>query len=272
MKTYALALGMIFYGMVGLHAQIFADLQFLQTTDVSSWAETARITKIELLPDNMTIEHNRGDWPEVTPPGWDGPIQFTVFAAVNDGSWVTAGGLEFWKGRTQTGDPIDHIMHDWYSYEPRLAQHQINAGDRVCFFVTAGDLRVKTLITVRERSQLACLTVPSSGVGVFTFEGVVTPPPFPPLPPPVPTDLTELINRVINLEMSFVELKQRAGQTNERVQVLIGSFDHRINIENELFAGLRNDVEALKARTVPISCSASLSLGVRVPISCKLGF
>lgn len=256
-------------------AQTFADLQFLQTADVKSWAPTSRITKIELLPDNMTIEHTRGDWPEITPPGWDGPIQFTVFAAINQGAWITAGGLEFWKGRTETGDPINHIMHDWYSFEPRLDTHQIRAGEQVCFFVAAGDLRLKTLVTVEERSDLACLVVPASLTGVFTFEGSTPPPPPPPvvIPPPAPpTDLTELTNRVMNLEQSVVELKQKADRLSLLYDTLNSAFNERMSIENALFSLLRDEVDQLKSRQVPAACQASIMLGVRVPISCKLTY
>ena len=63
-------------------AQIdIAELQIENSPDVRDWAPTAAISKIEFWRGaGMHIEFDkRASWPDVVPPGWDGPVQHTVW-------------------------------------------------------------------------------------------------------------------------------------------------------------------------------------------------
>ena len=43
-------------------------------------------------------------WPDYTPPGWDGPLQYTVWAVVNvNGRWYTSGFIQMWRGPSEHG-------------------------------------------------------------------------------------------------------------------------------------------------------------------------
>lgn len=291
MKTYALALGMIFYGLVGLHAQpVHVDNG---PAAILGFAETAHITKITFEPHNFFVEFDKQNvWPSVHIPGWGDPnlsdaqkascsllgvdngcIQYTLFPVINvNGEYYTTGALELWPGKNGTGGPFSDAARNWYYQAPTMAGHQPGPGERVGFMVVAGDFRLKDLRSVSERSSIAWVNVPDNDTGVFVFGAASNPPPTPtPVPQPPtnqPPDLTALTNRVTNLEMTVTILQQQIGQMDVRVSdamSLLGRHDMQL-------AGVAADVDALKARPVPVSCAASINLGTRIPLSCKLGF
>src|SRR5205823_2663870 len=121
---------------------------------------------------DFTKKDGGNRWPDVVPPGWDGPLQYTVWMVVNiGGRWYTSGGVEYWYGLQYSGGPVSQFAYNWY-YNPQvwgpLANHQPANGEQVGFFVTAGDERVKDVTRVRERSQVVVLPFPSGG-GYFSF-------------------------------------------------------------------------------------------------------
>ena len=49
----------------------------------------------------------KATWPNVIPPGFSGPLEYTVWAVVNiNGQWYTSGFIQMWNGRASTGAPI----------------------------------------------------------------------------------------------------------------------------------------------------------------------
>ena len=144
--------------------------------DVANWPIAAQITVIDFTGNGLRIDFTKKDggnrWPDVVPPGWDGPLQYTVWMVVNiGGRWYTSGGVEYWYGLQYSGGPVSQFAYNWY-YNPQvwgpLANHQPANGEQVGFFVTAGDERVKDVTRVRERSQVVVLPFPSGG-GYFSF-------------------------------------------------------------------------------------------------------
>ena len=76
--------------------------------DVANWPITARISVLDFSSGGVDVEFTKKDgpgrWPDVTPPGWDGGIEYTLWMVVNiDGQWYTAGGVEFWNGLGRSG-------------------------------------------------------------------------------------------------------------------------------------------------------------------------
>ena len=143
--------------------------------DVAYWPITTKIDAMDFgngVHVDFSKKDGAGRWPDVTPPGWDGPLQYTLWMVVNiGGQWYTSGGAEFWYGLDRTGGPAAQFASNWY-YEPLvwgpLANHQPANGEQTGFFVTAGDARVKDVHTVRERSNVVVMPFPSGG-GYFTF-------------------------------------------------------------------------------------------------------
>jgi hypothetical protein len=144
--------------------------------DVANWAITTTITSMDFRGDGVRVDFSKKDgpgrWPDVVPPGWDGSLQYTLWMVVYiNGRWYTSGGAEYWYGLDRQGGPPNEYAYNWY-YAPEiwgpLANHQPGNGERVGFFVTAGDARAKDVRTVNERSNVVAVPFPSGG-GYFTF-------------------------------------------------------------------------------------------------------
>jgi hypothetical protein len=151
-------------------------------TDIASWPVTTTITRLEMQPTGAPAEgvslvfSAQNTWPDYTPPGWGGPLQYTVWAVLKiNGQWVTSGFIQMWNGRPSTGAPIlaDFAL-DW-AYDGRwgpMAGYQPQVGEQMGFFVSAGNARgVGTVTSVRERSNVVLVNLPANDTGVFTFAG-----------------------------------------------------------------------------------------------------
>lgn len=167
--------------------------------DVRGWAETITISRLTMRPgkdEGLSFEFEpRHKWPDYTPPGWDGPIQYTVWPVVSvGGQWHTAGIIQMWRNRPSTGAPLLTQWTDW-CYDPNrwgvMVNYRPKVGDKVGFFLTAGNARKGSagtepdVTSVAERSNVVWVELPPGDQGVFTFNDSPTPSPLPvPSPPP----------------------------------------------------------------------------------------
>jgi hypothetical protein len=165
--------------------------------NVASWPVTVKITRITMRPngvqpDGVAFDFTQMNWPEYTPPGWTGSLQYTVWPVVRiNGAWHTAGIMQMWKGRASTGAPLlTSFAKDWV-YSDRwgpLVGHQPVVGEQMGFFLTAGDARDQTGVTsVAERSNVVLVNVPANDSGDFEFPDATPPPPPVATPPPAGT-------------------------------------------------------------------------------------
>lgn len=148
--------------------------------DIASWPITTAITRLEMQPTagaapgvSLTFSA-QNTWPDYTPPGWDGPLQYTVWAVFNiNGHWVTSGFIQMWSGRGNTGAPLLTDFAINWAYDSRwgpMNGYQPHVGEQVGFFVSAGDARGNRGVTsVRERSNVVVVNLPANDTGVFTF-------------------------------------------------------------------------------------------------------
>jgi hypothetical protein len=146
--------------------------------DVASWPATVRITGVTIRPSGAPSSGVSAafgsNWPDFTPPGWSGSIQYTVWAVVKvNGRWYTSGFMEMWRGRDSTGAPILSDFAKNWAYDARwgpMAGYQPQAGEQMGFFVTAGDARGFSGVTsVRERSNVVVVALPAGDSGSFGF-------------------------------------------------------------------------------------------------------
>jgi hypothetical protein len=134
---------------------------------MGSWAEGARITAIDFTPGAMLVDFDRregpGRWPDVVPPGFAGPLQYTLGMCVNIRSqWHCSAVVQFWYGRELTASaPPSLIGREWF-YDPArwgpMAGYQPSEGETVGVFVCQGDCRNNTegsVSPLRERSNVA---------------------------------------------------------------------------------------------------------------------
>jgi len=144
--------------------------------DIASWPATAKITRIDMSPGaGLNLEFTtKASWPDYTPAGWDGPLQYTVWAVVNiSGRWYTSGFIQMWRGRPSTGAPIlSDFARNW-AYDARwgpMMGHQPFAGEQMGFFVSSGNARGEAGVTARrERSNVVIVSLPPGDSGSFPF-------------------------------------------------------------------------------------------------------
>jgi hypothetical protein len=154
--------------------------------DIASWPVTHKITQLTMQPTagtnpGLSFQSSaRSAWPDYTPPGWDGPIQYTVWAVVKvNGQWYMSGIIQMWRDRGSTGAPLlTDFARNWV-YDGRwgpMAGHQPVVGEQMGFFLSAGNARgVGTATSVRERTNVVLVSVPANDTGVFTFSNALKP-------------------------------------------------------------------------------------------------
>ncbi len=152
-----------------------ATTQIVDAPDIHGWAITTVITRIEITPTNTIFTFSKqvdpGSWPDVVPPGFAGPIQYTVWAFIPiAGQWVGSGFIQMWRGRDGVGDaPSDYARNWWYAarWAP-MTGHLVTPGSQIAFCVTAGNARDNVgPLPLNERSQLVLITAPVGDVGTF---------------------------------------------------------------------------------------------------------
>jgi hypothetical protein len=208
------------------HAQDAIDLHRLHIhsspTDVADWPVTVTINAIHVRPrgplDGFTFDAAIPDSWEYHVPGWgvgtscpgDGCLWYTVWPVFNiNGELHTAGIVQMFRGRENTGAPWLTDWHEWAYARDRwgeLVDHQPAAGELVGLFLTAGNARdQRTVTSKRERSNLIAFPYPAGDSGEFRFDAPAPQPPpstDPPSPPggyspppsqPMPPDALALL-------------------------------------------------------------------------------
>jgi len=148
--------------------------------DVANWPPTARITALNLGPQDGDLDHDHEEgadaWPSVVIPGWVNPdgtpgtIQYTTWMILfRAGAWRTAGGIESWRGRLGGFGPVNGYAHNWYFFDPALGGLQPAPGELVGFFCTAGDARRKNVRLATARTAVVAVQFPSDQGAVYTF-------------------------------------------------------------------------------------------------------
>lgn len=263
MKTLFLSLVAVLALAHPASAQIdVQQLQIVNSPDVRGWAPTATITSVQFWKDaGLHFEFDKhATWPDCIPPGWDGPLQYTVWILLRvNGQWYGSGIIEMWRDRQSTDDASvtenNKIARDWV-YDGRwgaMAGHQPQPGEMVGFMLTNGDARGKDAHCVAERTKIVELAWPASSPANPSFvwvEGenapIPTPTPTPtpvPVPSPTPaplpsTDLAPVLtalNTLINVQAQqlaiekdtnaqVADLNRSVGQTVKNISVFVSKY------------------------------------------------
>jgi hypothetical protein len=142
--------------------------------DVARWPVTTSLSRLDLMPSGAHVVFDKqSSWPEVTPPGWAGGLQYTLWIVLNiNGQWHASGCIEYWRGLYENGGPVSQYAMNWYFDPIRWAPmtgHQPAPGEQVGFLVTAGDARNNGPSSVKERSNVVMVAFPSSAGRSFVF-------------------------------------------------------------------------------------------------------
>jgi hypothetical protein len=120
--------------------------------DLASWPVTTQLTEVDFTTNGVHVafskEDGAGRWPDVTPPGWTGPLEYTLgMVECINGQWYGAAVIEYWNGLYAMGGNVganNQIAMNWYYDQIRwgkLASRQPAQGEMVGVFVAAGNLR-----------------------------------------------------------------------------------------------------------------------------------
>ena len=182
--------------MIDLHQCTLSD----NPTNLADWPVTTQITDVEFQymgADGVHVEFSKqndpGSWPDVTPPGWTGPLQYTLgMAEFINGKCYASAAIEFWRGLPAAGGNVAEdvvslaqctafgaasscqVAKNWY-YDGRwgnLAGYQPATGEIIGIFVVAGNLRGVTdgsQSPVQERSNVVLMPMPVFGGAKYTF-------------------------------------------------------------------------------------------------------
>jgi len=184
-----------------------AAVKVANSPNALAWPVTTRIQRLELGDQGVRVTFDRcASWPDVTPPGWTGPLRFTLWLFEDiGGEWFGSGIIQFWGCDQASGGAVhqdNQIARNWV-YDNRWASmvgHQPAPGERIGFMVSAGNARGQDDHVVAERSDIVEVFMPSfassfpptpfAGVeGTSVPPPVATPPPVivppPSAPPPV---------------------------------------------------------------------------------------
>jgi hypothetical protein len=143
--------------------------------DIASWPATSTITRIDMGASGLSFQFStQNSWPDVVPPGFSGPLQYTVWAVVNiNGQWNTSGFIQMWRGRAGTGAPILANFASNWAYDARwgpMAGYQPHVGEQMGFFLSAGNARGESSVSaIRERSNVVIVSLPAGDIGSFPF-------------------------------------------------------------------------------------------------------
>jgi hypothetical protein len=260
--------------------------------DVMSFPVTTAITKATIGTDGIDVEFTKRDgsnrWPDTKnfEPVGMGPLQYSIGLALSiNGTWYGSAPIEFWHGRSPagTGQIQDQtvtcpqgfhgqVACNWF-YDSRWAQlmgHQPAAGETVGLFVVYGDARNNVYELPDgskkfERSNVVTFKLPATGQSaVFEFPDK-SPICVNCLPLPVPTTPAPQPGVA-----GPTGPQGSAGPQGPKGDP--GDVPDLSGILARL-AALEAQVGEVKARAVPVSCSAALNLGAtKIPISCRLSF
>ena len=201
-RTYAFLLSLATVGSLSLASPALAQRDAVDIStaivwnspqDVASWPITSRLASMTETPESgpdpgFVLNFDaRQRWPNYTPPGWDGPLQYTIWAGVKiNGVWNISGFIQMWRERVATGAPIlefgpgcvvNNFACNW-AYDGRwgaLAGYQPRAGEEMIFFATAGNARgVGTVTSLRERTNVVKIALPANDSGSWTFPLALT--------------------------------------------------------------------------------------------------
>ena len=148
--------------------------------DIASWPVTSALTMVDVQSKGIQVTFDKksggGRWPDVTPPGWSGPLQYTLGMCLYIGSqWYCSAVVEYWYGLEYSGGPPSEYALNWF-YDPGrwapMTYHQPAVGETIGFYVCEGDCRNNpggTLSPLRERTNVVLVKMPSDSGATYRF-------------------------------------------------------------------------------------------------------
>jgi hypothetical protein len=154
--------------------------KIIAAPDARAWPITTALTQVSFDGSTTRVDFDKKDgpdrWADVTPDGWDGPLQYTIWLFLQiGGEWIGSGFVQMWHGRDGSGSPADPDVpsryHKNWFYDARWAPMDshgpIQQGEQIGFMVTAGNARNNQGPNGTQRSNVVLLA--ATDRGVFDF-------------------------------------------------------------------------------------------------------
>ncbi len=167
-------------GVLDLHLATLHD----NPPDLANWPITTTITQLNFTTTGVHVEFSKRDgvgrWPDIMPPGWTGPLEYTLgIAECIDGTWHASAAIQFWYGLDESGGNValnNQVAMNWY-YDGRwgaLAGRQPATGEIIGVFVIAGNTRGvftddPAESPVMERSNVVLVPMPDVSGAMHSF-------------------------------------------------------------------------------------------------------
>ncbi|MBK8718565.1 MAG: hypothetical protein KBB21_29635 [Nannocystaceae bacterium] len=170
---------------IDLHDVVLHD----NPPELADWPITTTLTRVEFRVDGGTdgnggvfVEFDKKDgdgrWPDIVPPGWDGPLYYTLGLVENiGGQWHASAAMQYWYGLDVNGGNVGadgQVAMNWY-YDARwgeMAGHQPAQGESIGVFIVAGNLRGVldgSQSPVQERSDVVVVPFPGPEGATHAF-------------------------------------------------------------------------------------------------------
>ena len=209
--------------------------------DLMAWPVTAQITRVDWTRNGLEIAFTKKDgagrWPDIPfgKPEDKGSLQYTMGACLAvGGKWYASAVVQQWHGATGNGSAPADFAATWF-YDGRwgpMHGHQPAVGELVGLFVVAGGVRGShpEAPSVRERSNVVFVKMPSNDGGTYTFDDVGGG--GSPDPGGDDVDLKPVLDALADLKQTVVSLEAR-------LEVLEGSNhaqtrDQLEDVQNEI--------------------------------------
>ncbi len=153
--------------------------------DLADWPVTTMLTEVDFTNDGVALSFSKKEgadrWPDVVPPGWSGPLQYTIgMVECINGQWYGSAVIEVWYDLPAAGGNValnDQVAVNWYYDANRwglLAGRQPATGETIGIFVAAGNLRNITSddpaqSPVMERSNVVLVPMPDVNGSMNSF-------------------------------------------------------------------------------------------------------
>lgn len=176
-------------GQAGGDAIPIGSITVINSPGISSLRSTGVITSLGVGPNDFQPQFTtQNAWPDVVPPGWGGPLEYTLWMLLFiSGQWYGSGVIQFWRGLVGSGGPPQYVgapnpasgSPDWFygtAWGP-MSGYQPAVGEQVGFLCTAGNQRqgandlgkYSDGTIANERTNIIKVPYPSSSGQVFTF-------------------------------------------------------------------------------------------------------
>lgn len=234
-----------------------SSVRVVNSPNALTWPVTTAITRVDVTNDGVTLTFDRcTSWPPVTPPGWAGPLIFTVWLFENiGGQWYASGIVQAWSCDRGWGGAIwqdQQIARNWV-YDERwsaMVRHQPAPGERIGFMVSAGNARGQDDHIVMERSTIVEVAMPTGPgtVPILANEGqppIVSPPiiptptpiPVPPIPPVPPVTTPPDPTLVVLLQHQIADLQGQLVSEQAALSAQIKAAEDAVNARIDAFEG-----------------------------------